>query len=43
VRGRRNEPSYLPYVAQELAALKGTSVEEVARVTTGNTRAFYRI
>jgi TatD DNase family protein len=35
-RGRRNEPAYVVHVAEEIAALKGISVEEVARATTGN-------
>lgn len=33
-RGKRNEPAYLPAVAQTVAEVKGVSVEEVARVTT---------
>ncbi len=35
-RGRRNEPSYLPAVAQTVAEAKGLSVEEVAHATTAN-------
>jgi TatD DNase family protein len=35
-RGKTNSPAYVPYVAQELARLKGLSVEEVARVTSQN-------
>lgn len=35
-RGKENEPSYLPFIGQEIARLKGVSVEEVARVTTSN-------
>jgi TatD DNase family protein len=35
-RGKRNESSYLKYVVAKLAAVKGTSMEEVARVTTAN-------
>ena len=33
-RGRRNEPSYLPAVAETVAAAKNISLEEVAAVTT---------
>lgn len=33
-RGRRNEPSYLPAVAETVAVAKGLSLEEVAAVTT---------
>ena len=35
-RGKRNDPSYLPLVAQQIAVLKGTNIEEVARITTLN-------
>lgn len=35
-RGKRNEPSYIPLVAEKVAEIKGISVEEVARVTTEN-------
>lgn len=33
-RGRRNEPSYLPHVAEKLAEIKGWSVDETADRTT---------
>lgn len=35
-RGKLNEPSYVPYVAAEIARLRGISVEEVAEATTRN-------
>src|SRR5262245_36980312 len=35
-RGKLNTPALVPYVAAELAQLKGLSVEEVAEVTTRN-------
>lgn len=35
-RGKRNESSYIPYIAQFLATLYGCSVERVAEVTTAN-------
>jgi TatD DNase family protein len=35
-RGKTNTPAYVPYVAAELARLKGVTVEEVARVTGDN-------
>lgn len=35
-RGKRNESSYLLYVAEKLAEIKGISVEEVARITSAN-------
>lgn len=33
-RGKRNESSYIPVIAQRIAELKNTSIEEVAIVTT---------
>jgi len=35
-RGKTNNPSYVPFVAQEIATLKGVSVEEVAEKTSQN-------
>ncbi len=42
-RGQRNEPSYLPVVAEKLAELRGLSKEEVAAATTANALRFYNI
>ena len=35
-RGKPNNPSYVPYVAHQLAALRGETVEAVARNTSDN-------
>ena len=35
-RGKRNESSYIPIIAQKLAEIKNTSIEEIARITTQN-------
>jgi TatD DNase family protein len=35
-RGKRNESSYIQYIAEKLAEIKEIPVEEVARITTGN-------
>jgi TatD DNase family protein len=35
-RGKRNEPAYIPLIAQKIAEIKRISVEEVAEVTTAN-------
>ncbi|MDF2463203.1 MAG: deoxyribonuclease-like protein [Ramlibacter sp.] len=35
-RGKTNNPSYVPYVARQLAELRKMPVEEVARVTSAN-------
>ncbi|GGJ75882.1 TatD DNase family protein [Anoxybacillus voinovskiensis] len=42
-RGKRNEPSYVKYVAEAIAELKGISVEEVARQTTENAKKLFGI
>jgi TatD DNase family protein len=41
-RGKRNEPAYVPLIAEVLAQVKGVSVEEVARITTENARRLFR-
>lgn len=40
-RGKRNESSYIPFVAQKLAEIYACSVEEVAAVTTENARRLF--
>ena len=35
-RGKRNEPSYIPLIAEKVADLCGISVDEVADITTAN-------
>jgi TatD DNase family protein len=40
-RGKRNEPSYLPYTAQKIAELKGISIEEVANQTSCNVQKLF--
>ncbi len=40
-RGKRNEPSYLPYTAQKIAELKKISIEEVASQTSDNTQKLF--
>jgi TatD DNase family protein len=42
-RGKRNEPSYVPLIANVLAELKSVRVEEVARLTTENARRLFRL
>jgi TatD DNase family protein len=40
-RGKRNESSYLIYVAEKLAEIKEVSIEEVAAVTTANAQKIF--
>lgn len=42
-RGKRNEPSYVPLVAEEIARLKEISVEEVAKATTENAIKMFKL
>jgi len=42
-RGRRNEPSYVAYVAEEIARLKGLDPEDVARRTTENAARLFEL
>lgn len=41
-RGKRNEPSYVTLVAEEIARLKELPVETVAEATTKNAERFYK-
>lgn len=42
-RGKPNESSYLTYVAQKVADLHQTSIENVADITTANSRAIFGV
>ena len=42
-RGRRNESSYVPYIAQRLAEITGTELSEVAGTTTSNAHKLFNI
>ena len=41
-RGKTNNPSYVPYVAQELARIKNVSVDEIAQHTSRNFEALFK-
>lgn len=42
-RGKRNEPALVALVAEEIARLKGISVDEVAQATTSNAMRFFHL
>lgn len=41
-RGKRNEPSYIPIIAQKIADLKKIPVEDVGRITSANARQLFK-
>ncbi|MBS2967254.1 TatD family hydrolase [Metabacillus sp. KIGAM252] len=42
-RGKRNEPGYVKYVAEQIAELRGMTFEEVALITTENAKKCFGI
>lgn len=42
-RGKRNESTYIPIIAQKVAEIKGCSLEQVANVTTSNAKLLFGI
>jgi len=42
-RGKENKPSYVRYVAEEIAKIRGVSVEEIIDITTTNAEGFFNI
>ena len=42
-RGKRNEPSYIPNIIEEIARIKGISTKEVEEVTTENARLLFNM
>ena len=42
-RGQRNEPAYLPLIAQRIAELRGMPVETLIETTTANARRLFGI
>ena len=42
-RGKRNEPSYIPLIAEKLALIFNLSLAEVAEITTNNSRKVFGI
>ncbi len=42
-RGKRNEPKYVQYVAQELAKIHNVTPEEIGEITSNNTKKLFGI
>ena len=43
VRGKRNESSYIPYIAERLSELTGIEIPEIAAATTENAQKLFKI
>lgn len=43
MRGKRNEPSFVKYVAENVARIKNISVNEVVKITTQNAKKLFNI
>ncbi len=41
-RGKTNSPAYVPFVAQQIAAVRGLPVEEIAALTSANFDALFK-
>lgn len=42
-RGKRNEPAYVKFVAEKLAEIRGTTLQEIEKQTDANARALFGI
>ena len=42
-RGKRNESAYIPVIAEKLAGIYGVTVQEIANITTANSKSVYGI
>ena len=42
-RGKENKPAYVKYVAEEIAKLRGISIDEIIDITTRNAEEFFNI
>jgi TatD DNase family protein len=40
-RGKRNEPSYVTFVAEQIALLHDLSIEELSKITTANAHRLF--
>lgn len=42
-RGKRNEPAFVELVAQKMAELRGTTLQEIMTTTTANAKRFFQL
>jgi TatD DNase family protein len=43
LRGKRNEPAFLPYIARRIATLKEIPIDKLAEVTTENAKEIFQL
>ncbi|MDH5702361.1 MAG: TatD family hydrolase [Candidatus Bathyarchaeota archaeon] len=43
MRGKRNEPAFLLFIAKKIAEVKGISVDELAEATTENAKEIFQL
>jgi TatD DNase family protein len=43
MRGKRNEPAFLPFIAKKISKLKGISLTELAEATTRNAKEIFQL
>lgn len=43
MRGKRNEPAFLPFIAKKIAKLKGISLTELTEATTRNAKEIFQL
>jgi len=43
MRGKRNEPAFLPFIARKIAEIKGISADELAEITTRNAKEVFHL
>ena len=42
-RGKRNEPSYVRYIAEKISQVKGTTIENLAEITSDNAKNLFHL
>jgi len=42
-RGKRNEPSYIKFIAEKIAEIKNMPVSEISRITADNAKNLFGI
>ena len=43
LRGKRNEPAFISHTAKKISEIKGISIEELAKITSGNAIDLFKL